>query len=62
MRAKTYKVLARAVEEGIARGWNRAHKPVENPTEEQVKIAIEEAVLGEICEVFTFDDEERTAL
>lgn len=57
MRVKTYSILERAVEEGVQRGWNRAHKYVENPTEETVRQEILQAVMGSICEVFNFDDE-----
>lgn len=58
MRPKTYQVLALAVEEGVKLGWQRAHKHVDNPDEHAVTQEIESAVLGSICEWFTFDDEE----
>lgn len=55
MRPKTYPIFARAVSEGIALGWQRAHKHTENPTEDQIKDSIEQNVLNEVCEVFDFD-------
>jgi hypothetical protein len=55
VRAKTYPLMADAVEVGVLRGWNRARKHVEHPGEEWVRSAIEQAVLEEICERFDFD-------
>lgn len=49
-------MLSEAVEEGIAYGWMRAHKHVENPTEESIKEAIHNAVMASISEYFWFDD------
>jgi hypothetical protein len=54
MQPKSYVILERAVEEGIERGWNRAHKYVDNPDENAIRQAIGEAVMGNICEVFSF--------
>jgi len=58
LRPKTYRVLELAVEEGVALGWNRAHKYEENPHEETIKDVIRANVMNTICEWFTFDDEE----
>lgn len=49
---RTYKVLCEAVEYGAAYGCSRAHKHIENPTEEQLLTAIEESVMNSICEAF----------
>lgn len=57
MRVKAYPVLERAVDEGFQRGWNRAHKHTENPTVEAIRDAIVGSIMGDICEVFDFDDE-----
>lgn len=57
MRAKTYAMLRTAVEDGITVGYNRAHKHTPTPDREDVKGQIELAVMSEICEYFTFDDE-----
>lgn len=51
MRAREYDVLVRAVEEGTAYGWARAHKHNDAPTDQQIK-----AVLDAICEWFDFED------
>lgn len=56
MRAREYDVLVRAVEEGAAYGWDRAHKHSDAPTDQQIKAAIEQAVLDTICEWFDFED------
>ena len=56
MRVRTYEVLARAVEEGFRRGWSRAHKYSEHPTHEQLEENVINCILGDICEVFDFDD------
>jgi len=57
MRAKEYKLMSRAVEEGVAYGWRRAHKHVEDPSDAIVLTEIEQAVINEICEWFEFRDE-----
>lgn len=57
MKANIYKLLCRCVEDGIAYGWNRAHKHVDDPDEHAIKAEIEQAVINEICEWFTFDED-----
>jgi hypothetical protein len=61
MKAKSYVILQRAVEEGFRRGWNRAHKHVDNPTPEAVEVEVVNAIMGDVCDVFTFDDDEVTS-
>lgn len=56
MRPNEYLIMCEAVEEGIAYGWMRAHKHVDNPTEESIKDAIEQAVMTSISQYFWFDD------
>ena len=58
MKPKLYHILNIAVEEGVKRGWYRAHKHVETPSEEAVTEAIEDAVMSAIHEYFTFDESE----
>lgn len=57
MRAKAYTVLARAVEEGVTYGLQRAHKHTDTPTSDVLRSELERAVLDAICEVFAFDAE-----
>ena len=58
MKAKTRVILEMAIEEGVRRGYSRAHKHVENPTEGAIIESIEEHVMSAIYEYFTFEDDE----
>lgn len=58
MRPKTFKILERAVEDGVSRGYRRAHKHIDSPNESELLDHIGQAVMSEICEWFAFDDEE----
>jgi len=51
VKANIYKILERAVEAGIAYGWNHAHKHSDTPGEEKIKEELERAVMSEICKV-----------
>jgi archaeosine-15-forming tRNA-guanine transglycosylase len=57
MKPKFRVILEQAIEEGVRRGYHRAFKHVENPTEGAIIEQIEEAVMSSIYEYFTFDDE-----
>lgn len=56
LKVNVYEVLSRAVEEGVASGWRRAHKHTDKPDAESVMLSIDDAVMGAICEVFVFED------
>ena len=56
MKAKTFVILEMAIEQGVRRGYNRAFKYQENPPEEDIINSIEECVMAQICEYFTFDN------
>jgi hypothetical protein len=58
MKPKTRVILEMAIEEGVRRGYSRAHKHVENPTEGAIIEHIEDAVMSAIYEYFTFDEED----
>lgn len=58
VRVKLYHLIEDAVERGINRGWNRAHKHTDAPTEEMLKDQLNLAVMGEICELIDFQDTE----
>ncbi|MBI3184698.1 MAG: hypothetical protein HYZ28_21385 [Myxococcales bacterium] len=57
MRVRAYEVLSRAVDEGVAYGWRRAHKHTDAPGEDAIKDQVTQAVLSEVCEYFDFADE-----
>lgn len=57
LKPKTWKVLQQAVETGVAYGWQRAHKHDDNPSEDAIKQAIEQAVLNEIADWFDVVEE-----
>jgi hypothetical protein len=54
-RVNVYAIVSRAVEEGVAYGWMRAHKHTDSPDAEMTKDAIVTAVTGSLCEVLDFD-------
>jgi hypothetical protein len=58
VRINAYVVIQRAVEEGIAYGYMRAHKHTDSPSEDIIKTDIENAVMNEICDVLIFDNED----
>jgi archaeosine-15-forming tRNA-guanine transglycosylase len=58
MKPKFRVILEQAIEEGVRRGYSRAHKHVENPTEDAIIEHIEDAVMSAIHEYFTFDESE----
>jgi hypothetical protein len=60
IKVRVYPALCRAVEEGVAYGWRRAHKYVDTPDEETIKERIVTAVLSEISEYFDFNDDAET--
>ena len=57
MKVKMRVILEQAIEAGVRRGYRRAFKHVESPTEESICEHIEECVMGEIYEYFSFEDE-----
>ena len=58
MKAKTRVILEMAIEQGVARGWRLAHKHVENPEEHVIIDRINDAVMSQIYEYFTFEEED----
>ena len=47
-----------AIEQGVRRGWQRAHKHVDDPTELSICDRIEQCVMEQIHEYFTFEEVE----
>lgn len=57
MKPKFRVLLDQAINEGVRRGYHRAFKHNENPTEETIIETIEDCVMSSIHEYFTFEDE-----
>lgn len=55
VRVKTYPLMSEAVEIGTDRGWRRAHKHKDDPSQFDICTAIEQAIMEEICERFDFE-------
>ena len=58
MKPKFHKILEQAINEGVLRGYRRAHKHIENPTEGAIIDNIVEQVMNSLDEWFDFEDEE----
>jgi len=56
IRVRAYPVMEQAVEDGVIWGWQRAHKYVRRPTEDQIKDAMFEETMREIAEAFDFEE------
>ena len=57
MKPKFRVILNQAIEEGVLLGYRRAFKHNEDPSEEVICETIEECVMSQIYEYFTFSDE-----
>jgi len=57
MKVKMRVVLEDAIERGIRAGYHRAHKHTENPCEDSIHVAIEDAIWLELDNIFCFEDE-----
>jgi hypothetical protein len=55
LKPNAYKVLSRAIEEGIDWGWQHAHKHTDKPDDDSIKQYIEDDIMNCVCEVFDFD-------
>ncbi len=59
MKPKFRVILNQAIEEGVLLGYRRAFKHNEDPSEEVICETIEECVMSQIYEYFTFDEEHK---
>lgn len=57
MKPKTRVILEMAIEAGVRRGWHLAHKHVENPAPSAIMERIDDAIMSEIYEYFTFEED-----
>lgn len=53
---KTYQLIERAVEDGLAYGYRKAHKHTDNPDEETLKQLILDAIMQEFSEIINFEE------
>ena len=58
MKPKFRPVLEQCLENGIRRGYYRAHKHNENPTQESIFSEIEDCIMSELYEWFTLPVDE----
>jgi hypothetical protein len=58
MRPKFRVILEQAIEEGVRRGYTRAFKYNDSPSESAILESLEENVMSSIYEYFTFDEED----
>lgn len=58
MKPNFLNVLEMAINQGVRRGYSRAYKHVENPTESVIIENIEEQVMSSIYEWFEFPEKE----
>ena len=56
IRLKAYPLIERAVEEGTAYGWNRAHKHTDAPEPAHIRDAIVAAVMNSLDEILDWSD------
>ena len=55
MKANMYVIVARAIEEGVAWGLNRAFKHTDTPTRDILEHELDTAIMNELCSVLVFD-------
>lgn len=51
-----YRIVSRAVEEGVRYGWNRAHKHTDTPSPEEIQNRIEDSVMNALSEVLIWPE------
>jgi hypothetical protein len=56
MKPKFRVILEQAIEEGIRRGYMKAFKHTDSPSENAILTSIEEHVMSSLYEYFEFDD------
>lgn len=57
MKPKEHPLMLDCVERGVSLGLRKARKHCDDPTDAEIVAAISEAVMGEIAQAWTFDDE-----
>lgn len=57
VKLKSYTIIEEAVNRGVGFGWHRAHKYVDNPTEEIIKENMLNEVMLALTEILDFNEE-----
>ena len=55
LRVTAYDMVREAVESGVARGYHRAYKYQDAPSEQDIITSIVQSVMGGLCETLDFD-------
>jgi hypothetical protein len=55
--ARAYDVVSQAIDDGVATGWRRAHKHLDDPSEDTILEQIAQEVRSALCEVIDFEEE-----
>ncbi len=56
IKVRLWDLVSDAVERGVSRGWYRAHKHVDRPSEELLKQKIEDEVMNTLSEVIDWEN------
>lgn len=57
IRLNAYRIIDDIIENAIRCGYTRAHKHVDEPSEDLIVHEIHHAVMSDLCDVLKFDDE-----
>ena len=55
MKPKIYNIISEAIEVGISAGYRKAHKHVDEPSDQHVIDSIHDSIMNQICEYFDFE-------
>lgn len=58
MKPNIYRIVSECVEVGARRGVNRSFKYTDNPDMETIINNVDQSIMGELCEWFTFQENE----
>lgn len=58
MKPNLYRIVTECVEVGARRGVNRAFKYTDSPDMETIINNVDQAIMGELCEWFNFEENE----
>ena len=58
MKPREYRLFTECLENGLRRGYRRAYKYTDHPSEEQLLESLHTNVMGEVSEFFAFTPDE----